>query len=780
MTKIGTTKKYVFLLLISLIPVQSYAQENDPPLSFEEALMEIDIPIDATLAPVGTDLRDYQDPEPTEEEMLAYQGFIENFINGNENQTDIEIDLPNANELLDYARMYRNEGSQALIETALFNPFLSSDAISDTVCETFIPAIFLTAARKIEPDSGLDAQVLNILTERNQDEAAIEELLGAEWSIEVPQDYVDPDDLVGGEAINLELEDNSLFFDDMSQQISLMEEDGTLPDDISTPAGQSSNPLVIKKPIAARRNLGNHNYLDLACDKMTQNGQNNKAWFKYNLHTEFTIHYQLCGDNSITADVHENFSNTVYLMPNWSVVKLTKCTEFNSKCAPMHIQMIAADVLYQRRVFGREGYKLPGHWNITIASDDPDKGSYALFGVIELNGPALTSLGLRRLVFHEYFHAIQTKYGSEGAWLGNGEITGRRADFRKNSMWWAQLESLASWASFSIGLGDNPYPTYIENRVGGTISDARNHLFESSYHPLEYAYIAERFSLKGNKKPSSCLGCDTIKEYLNILENGYWQKSLAAVNFLLVAHAGRQVYNQLGNFIRDYHLDLLFSRMDRKWGTKSGDFRFLNSQAPVTNTLWPTLEAWPPQIQTVPHLMKSNVGLCSDKSLFQRGNATQVDGKYIQGFTCSAKMSPSGAIYLDIPVDVTNLPDKIMLAAVGVKVHPEDVNKSFAPFKILPGELINGKLRVFSIPAELLPETTLQFDKTKPLGLYVNKFSSRNYTIDLKSKHSDANHLYLVIDYPSLDSSWINQGASLPAEVDNFMARIIVVGYWNN
>lgn len=795
------TVTMLLLFSISQINAQQDASIDD----LEQTLINMGSSLDLDNIPEAENFHDNEILPLHDEDEYLYHNYLESTQEWNDGQINPHIEIPSTDELIGIAEHFHDEGISALSHYPLFQ---SSTQNTDSIphqCNTYVPELLFSLAKFQDPDDAqnVSEQLINVFSQPAHQGFTMENILGEDWQIDA--------EFEGNTDEFIESDEEFYFLDNwIDDTFFVYQEQQETEDEPYEEAPvfyhHLSNTMVIKKAKPRNRLNSTIDFLNRACNKLADEGVDPNAWMTYEKHDEFTIHYRLCGNHGISSDLYERIINKVYLMPNWSVVKLERCKKFSKTCAPMYVQMIAADILYERKTFKKAGYKVPGHWNVEISSNDPSKGASAFLGTIKLNGAAESSRGLRNLVFHEYFHAIETMYGSEWEYLFNGNLFGSRPSFERNTQWWSQLESLADWAPHALSYGDNPWPDYYDSHFerryaySNAVRDARNHLFESSYHPLEYGYLAERYSRNGNDKTSSCLGCDSIKQYLEILDGQpygarLWKHSyLALYTFIEMMKTGIRpttgyeigslfAFNQ---FSQDYHLDLLFSRMNRKWVTTSGDFRFFNRFAPKTSTLWPELTNWPPALQKVPTSMKSLFGQCTNKSKpLKRSHAQAVGAKFIHGFTCDMKMSPTGAIFLEVPLENNKLPDKIMVTGVGVKLHNDDINAYRPPegepnYRIRPGELINGNLRIFSVPTELTAPNTLDFNETKALSLYGNMATNNAYTISLKNNHPSSNHLYLIIDYPFLSREWLRAPNGNYPQRENFMARIGIVGSWDN
>ena len=804
----------IFILLISTWVASSLAEETESLDDLAESLHDIGMSLDSQLIEQGLDLREHEEIVLNDNEIPGYQSYIDQLHQNNPVDDDSGFIMPNQDKLLELASLYRNQGTSALAESEVFKPLLTEEFMNSNFCDTYIPAMFRSMAGKIDFNNelGLIEKINNIMTHGLEDVNQIDEFLGADWALDSePWDesqlIKDATDSPISTMIKSEKNAGIKPLGNVTDKeitsttfnsVPLPPTPAPLPSG-PTPSPPGSTPLPsapvplpsapipdwTKAFIGEENPSGRKIFSQTNCDRFASRGMNTGAWLKYEKHSEFTIRYKFCGEHALSLDrkefvvTNKQATDKFYSMPDNTVVRLDECSEYTSNCAPMYVQMIAADILYERRIFDSEGYQLPGHWNVYIKEGRNEPRSSAFLNNINLTSPARARGGLRRLVFHEYFHAIQTMYGSEWAYLDNGFSTsqwgGRPLGFGKDSSWWSQLESLASWASMAL---KDRYPIYANENI---IDDARNHLFKSVYHPLEYGFLAERYTSNGNTRPSLCLGCDTTKRYLETLrDDNLWNDSFPAIHNLLLKVTGRQVFHHsIAKFLQDYHLELLFSIMDRKWATSSPNFRFLNRRLPST-----VIKSWPPRMQTVPNKMQAGFGECSNPDPLARVHANRVGSQYITGFTCDVKMSPTGAIYLNLPIDNNKLPDKIMIGGVGIKLHHDDIKRNFPRFgdknfRTRPGELINGNLRVFAVPAKLTPKDTKQFSKTKALSLYVNPATKRNYTITTNNL-SGMNHLYLVIDYPYMSYQWWRALSGRDPQKNNFMARVAVVAYWNS
>jgi hypothetical protein len=794
--KIKNIKKTI-LLLVAL--ASKLSAQEDMIYELENTLLDMGAQLDFESVPQAQDFREAELVPLQQQDIYLYQQYIQSTQEWQESLPSNTLEIPTVDEILDIATRYQSEGIDAVIEYPIFQSNQPNSLSTQHQCTTYVPEMLFSISKFLDPENtlNLQEQLIYVFSQPVQEGSTIESILGEDWQVEAAFEG-NEEEYVEGEAsfyfLQNWIEDSLMTYQQQDNDDEPYEEAPVL-------FSHLPNPMVIKEAKPRDRTNSTIDFLNVACRKLEDDGVNADAWMTYEKHSEFTIHYRLCGNNGVSSDLYERVINKVYLMPNWSVVDLDRCASFSKTCAPMHVQMIAENIMYERKVFQQAGFRLPGHWNINIDSNNPQKGASAFLGNISLNGPAQSSRGLRNLTFHEYFHAIETMYGSELDFLFNGNLFGSLPSFERNTSWWSQLESLADWAIYALSFGDNPWPTYYNATLDGPnpINDARSHLFESSYHPLEYGYLAERFSTNGNTKISSCQGCDSIKLYLEIL-NGepygakLWQQSYIALHsFLEMMKTGIRPTTgyEIGSlfsfnrFSQDLHLDLLFSAMNRKWATTSGDFRFFNRMAPKTSSLWPELTSWPPAMQTIPTSMQALFGHCSNNNSMNRNNAQRVDSKFIYGFSCDMKISPTGAIYLDIPLDSNNLPDKIMITGIGVKLQDDEIN-AYRPqagelnYRTKAGEFINGNLRVFTVPTEINSANTFDYNKIKALSLYGNMARDKSYTISLKNQHPTSNHLYLLIDYPFLSPEWLKAPNGNRPQRDNFMARIAVAASWDN
>lgn len=770
----------VMLLLMTAHAGLTVADETAPPEGIENSIESMGLTLDPSLIEPGIDWREYLPAQIEEHDVGPFQAYLDQ-INHQQNINLDELAVLNHDELIELSYLYRNQGTLVLAETEAFRPFLTDEFIQSNQCDTFIPAMFHALASVAETHDvyALKEEINQVLIHGSEDVSQIETDLGADWSLESePWDAAESTNAVTG-ADKLPVDGRGLeqVMGDMAPASTTnLAAKGLMP---KTPI-----PDWTKAFISEAEPMGRKVFSQTNCDRFAAQGINTNAWLKYTKHSEFTIHYKFCGEHALSLDrkefvvTNKQVTDKFYSMPDNTIVRLDECNGYSATCAPMYVQMIAADILYERRIFSGQGYQLPDHWNVYIKEGPQEPRSSAFLNNINLTQPAHHRLGLRDLIFHEYFHAIETVYGSEWSYLENGFATGqwggRSIGFVPASSWWSQLESMASWASVTL---KDRYPLYaIRNRI----DDARNHLFKSVYHPLEFGFLAERYAANGNDQPSTCLGCDVIKTYLEILrDDGLWTQSyLALHNFLLQATGQASIQNSLAKFLQDYHLELMFSVMDKKWATTSPNFRFLNRFLAST-----VVKEWPPRIQSAPHEMNWGFGACNTTDRLTRANASWVNGRLVAGFTCDVKMSPTGAFYFKIPLQNGQLPDQIMIGGVGVKVHPDDVNADFpataqANFRTLPGELINGQLRIFAVPTELSPMDSKDFADNTALSLYGNMANQKSYVINT-ANHPNMNHVYLAVDYPFMSYEWWRALAGQDPQRENFMARVIVVGYWN-
>ncbi len=791
-------KLNVIFILGLIIPFVVNGQMSENEMYYQNLGIDIDLNNagPAQLVQTPDDANGLMDFDPIDDQSY-FQSLMKKF----DYTKEVNFPLPSASDLIEYAQIYSQQGLDGLVDIEPFSEIKRLNLEAPFECDTIVHKYFYDLARLIQPDDyvSLSNEIENILNNYFLENKVVD-TQGEDWQIENPFFYqadavLPPEDENVGYIIEyldyLQEAQFNLPYDDIDSFIPV---DGPFPIDDPIPA----NAVFIKKPKHNKLNAGfdpsayRRVFSASDCQNLENQGKDSEATFSYTRYSEITVNYKLCGEDSVYADYYESSKNKYYVMPDWTVFKIHDCITYNSNCAPMYIQMIAADILYQRKIFARAGYKIPGHRSVNVRGYNNGIYGSSMLGTINLYAPTAHLKPLRELVWHEYFHTIQTQYGSEWQYFFNGEITGSQPGLQFHSGWWSQLESLADWSIGAISLADNPYPSYISvmKRMLLNVSDSRNHLFNAVYHPLEYGYIAERYSAKPNKI-SACLGCDTIKKYLTVLQvNDTWKNSWYAMSILLNGlENNSNPFNKLtiARFITDFHLDLLFSRMKNKWAVHSGNFRFLNRSATAGKegeTFFPPLIEWPPAIEKIPNkLTERHFGTCDgDTQMVKRSHAKKVGNKYIQGFNCNIKMAPTGAIYLDLPLDQANLPDRIMLRGIGVQLLNSDARfppKELDNFKIKPGEFIDGNLRVFSLTAKLTPKDTLEYENTYPKHLYRNRAVYSSYVIEVKSRTPDINHLFLAVDYPIFTPEWVKTFTHAP-DARPFMARVVVVAYWDN
>ncbi len=802
------------ITLVCTAPVS--AQELVSGQALEQLLSELQMPLNPDDSPEPLDSSEYDPEEVWLENDPDQQAYLERLDNEQGAHTEPR-DLPSVDEIREFARIYHEEGELALAQTPYFATILTDEVLAAPDCGTFIPIIILSIAGQLDLDGslGLQEEVAAILTYSDDVGTTLAEKFGEDWHVEMPE---------------------GAFFDPLLQQDP--EQEGAYPEQeeeafpINTPPGGDQSETIIRSdvppgPVPADPSLnqtivldpsktwtvsiakprsggpkkrGTNSMFDAICKKRAASGVANveywleQLWASYTVHSEFTIRYQLCGTNGISEDEVEWWPNKEYLMPDGTKVPLKKCKYLSKSCAPQHIQMIAQNILYERKILGQAGFKLPGHWMIHVHGGNiyNRARSSAFLGNITLHGPAHYFRGLRNVTFHEYFHAVETEYGSEANYVGNGlktgEFAGQVHGFTRSTIWWSQLESLASWAERALG-GDGKYPTYTSLKQKSAVKrveDARTHLFWSVYHPLEYGYMGERFAALGNRAPSNCLGCDGIKQYMNILDKSGFTWVQQSTSGATVFFLSNKLKFKWRTFYRDFHMDLLFSGMDRKLGVRSGNFRFLNRKAPLDQ-----IKPWPPAMQTIPVKINRDLGKCSSSKPLYRRNAGQVGSRYVHVFTCDAKMSPEGALYFSIPLEKGKVPDDVIIRAVGIKLNPADMTINTSGYRTLPGQRINGNLQVHLVPTEVAAGTPvdsasglpLDFRTNKTLSAFENREAYDKVTLTgFRPAYTSATHLSVVVRYPYAFGEWwrVLSNQRKVRQTDNFVVRLVVAGYWDN
>ena len=639
------------------------------------------------------------------------------------------IALPSAEELSSAADLYITEGAKALDNLFILNPD-ELDAETAPSCGIHIPLSIRATAYALSSEdperySELPEKIDTILSDsaRQQRFPSISTQLGDDWSLTIPPQN-NPDlaistspTLESLEALRRDIIDlntgsdrDSGFLGDNSDtdRTSNLDESSSELLFSHTQAQQKEDITIGRPPVRlfvqVRDNAptlfdglpnlfaesGPRNSHSRMCNQIIPNaGLDPNTEFAYRIKDNFYIYYNFCGERAITEQktIRDASGNIIagenrdfaYKYPDGSVALIRRCTLYSLDCAPTHVQMIAADLVYARDSFRAVGFKVPVGGMAAVAPEIPvhitqnGERSTAHLGRIWLHEP-LSEGGwkMRWLAFHEYFHLVQFAHRADRSFVQGvhnwsarpRDVVSWTAPFSglvMSSFFWGNLESMAAWAADVLMTS---YPTY--DGPNNAWNDARGYPFFSSYADLVYGYMAERFSKSAS--PGFCPGCDAMVEFVwdfldpdNEAQRGdaykwakteYLEKYLASKNL------------SLARFAEDFHKDLIYSLY--KESPEGGQpFRFINRHSPTT-TAWD----WPPKLTQVPNELKTkdDIGICdSNAADLRRSNARPQPSNPHSGpiisYQCTFRMAPAGALHLRLPIFNPDIPALISVAA---------------------------------------------------------------------------------------------------------------------
>lgn len=546
-------------------------------------------------------------------------------LEGGEEPPRLEA-LPDAAGVLELAERFRATGALALEVAEPGSEATGGGEVA--YCGTPEAILLRSLARQADLDGELELveRVDEMLTGGLAGAEPIEAMLGPEWSLPLPETVSVPVEPVLVEPGPADLEDPGAA------------EPGAGRAELSLPPGYGVHRSALFAELTRSRSV-----FKPICDSVP--GADRQLTFPV---PGFTLHYKICGPSPIQQHQLENTS-FVHQLPGGLTAPIRSCTSYSATCAPTVIQIIAAELGVVSRTLSVAGFPVPlglgGTASVPVYVTGEAKSNTSYLGQIwyhlGIGLPATTTL--RQVVYHEYFHLIQETFGSVHVLVwDSGLWRGPRPDYRPDAFYWQLLEGTADWAANVVA---SRFPRYVS---GLGYSDARSTPFGSSYHPLPYGYLTERFT--ASRVPRFCYGCDVMLTFLRTYVQPEAWGPKALTSFL----SDRGL--SYPDFLDQYFWDLLSSRYHTQPAPAAA--RFVNRHPDNLGKIEPW--DWPPG------LMDAAVkdGGCTPHGVIEPAKgATGAFASRRLRVTCRTFLAASGAVYFRLPLDEKRVPSSITISA---------------------------------------------------------------------------------------------------------------------